>query len=134
MSEKKNFFQKAREIADKVIDGAEKGADKAKVVWEDVTEPIKLEWKIAELKNKLEALLLEYGEVCYYGSDDENKIEVVAKKIADVENELEPLLEHLKEIKYKCQSKSKSVYCTECGTEYKKGEKYCYKCGSNLKK
>ena len=127
---KNDFFKKAHEIAEKVINGAEKQVDKAKETFDNVTEPIKLEWKIAEAKSGLDSLLMEYGKAMYYGSDNEEEINVITANITSKEDEIKALLAQLDEIKAKAKGK---VYCAKCGAESKAKDEYCRKCGNNLK-
>lgn len=134
MSKSNDFFKKAHQFTDKVLDGAEKGVGKAKEVFDEMTEPVKLEWKIAEAGNALDALLLEYGKVKYYDSENEDKIAFIAGAIEDKEAERKKLMNQLDAIKEKAKADKEKVFCTKCGTKCDSKENYCSKCGNGLKK
>lgn len=130
----KDFLEKARKTAEKVMDQAGDAMGKAKQFVDEKAEPMKIEWEIAKQKSALENLLLEFGKICYYEHSDEEKTECHSALI-ETEARIGMLEEELKSLKEEEAKKSEekaTVFCTKCGTGYKDKENYCKKCGTKL--
>lgn len=135
------MFKKVKEAADRAKDFAEEKVGQAKNFFGDVSEVVKLELEIVENKNTLEKLLLEYGKVCYYDNGSEEEKVQLKDKIIEVESVISMLETTVKTIKEEAEKKAaekeaekNTVFCTNCGKEYKDKEKFCSRCGSKLNK
>lgn len=138
----KDFKQMAQEAADKIMEAAGKTMDKAKDFVEGKTEIVKVEWELAKKKNMLDAMLYEYGKLCYYAdaSSTDEKTKCYSAMV-EVEAEISMLEAQVAEIKAEEVKKAEekeaeknTVFCTNCGKEYKDKEKFCSKCGNKLNK
>ena len=135
------ILKKAKEVADKAMNVASEKVDQAKEFFGDVSEVVKLEWEIAENKNNLDKLLLEYGKACYYENASEEEKEELKATIIEIEAAINMLEISVKTIKEDAEKKAVEkeiekniVFCTNCGKQYKEKEKFCSKCGNKLNK
>lgn len=137
----KYFMKKAQEAADKFVRLAEEKMDDAKTFFDEATETVKLEWEVAKKKEELNALLLEYGKLCYYEEESEEDFAECRAALIETESAINVLVARIEEIKEEEAKKQaqrlvnkSTVFCTKCGKEYKGGEKFCSKCGNKLNK
>lgn len=124
------IFDKVRDGASKVFDGATKiakqVADKTGVV---VTQT-KISFAIGETKNKMDEIYAEIGRKAYKkhteGTDLCECMSDAFEKLDELQSELEDLNEKLAEVK-------KTVKCENCGENNPKTASYCVNCGESLK-
>ncbi len=137
----KDFMKRAQEAADKIMTVAEEKMGQAKSFFDDVTEVARLEWQLSNKKRLFDGLLFEYGKLCYNAEADKDEVTACYNALVESEAEICALEAQIKEIKEEEAKKAaekeaekSTIFCTNCGKEYKNSEKFCSKCGNKLKK
>lgn len=124
------IFDKVRDGASKVLDGATKIAKQVSDKTGVVVTQTKISFAIAETKNKMEAIYAEIGKKAYKKhTEGANLCECMTdafEKLDELQSELEDLKEKLAEVK-------ETVKCENCGENNPKTASYCVNCGESLK-
>ncbi len=97
---------------------------------EDIYNVVKLNFKIAELKNDVDNALTEIGKMVYQthiGGDDNQ--EILLEKLREIDS----LHAEIAELEIKTGKAEKIITCPVCGSEIQASDHaYCGQCGTKL--
>ena len=116
--------------AETVVETASNAAYMADKKGEDIYNVVKLNFKIAELKNDVNDALTEIGKMVYQthiGGDDNQ--EILLEKLREIDS----LHAEIAELEIKTGKAEKIITCPNCGAEVKASDHaYCGQCGTKL--
>lgn len=130
-----------------IKDSFSKGLATINVKTSNFMEENKLKTSIATQEAEIEKLKLSVGEIIYknWGTGSfslqavEEELEAIKKRY-DIIDELKKQIEELPRKEKQIlgnnagdkNDENKKMFCTQCGSEVKKGYKFCEKCGNRI--
>lgn len=119
------FFDKVKEVAEKVGDTVEKGAKSATDGSKKLIETRKLKKEIEQTEESISAVFTEVGKKFFAANPGSQEYAAEFGKVNELKSKLESLKKELNILEEK-------FTCPSCGDDLDKGQKFCDKCGANV--